>query len=119
MHTLAGSFRAAGADVETRRAGFAPAHLDARRPDLVVLSPGPGTPGDFDVSGTLAAALARDLPVFGVCLGLQGIVEHFGGELAVLPVHGLLVKFAATGAGAAAYFYAVVRFRHVLMQGER
>jgi anthranilate synthase len=86
VHTLAGYFRAAGADVETRRAGFAPAHLDARRPDLVVLSPGPGTPRDFDVSGTLAAALARDLPVFGVCLGLQGIVEHFGGELAVLPV---------------------------------
>ncbi|MET7417739.1 lipopolysaccharide biosynthesis protein [Dactylosporangium sp. NPDC005555] len=40
-------------------------------------------------------------------------------QLAVLPVHGLFVKFAATGAGAAAYCYAVVRLRHVLMQGER
>jgi anthranilate synthase len=42
------------------------------------------------VSGTVRAALARRLPVFGVCLGLQGIVEHLGGELAVLdrPVHG-------------------------------
>ncbi|CAN0471713.1 unnamed protein product, partial [Hapterophycus canaliculatus] len=30
------------------------------------------------------------VPAFGVCLGLQGIVEHFGGELAVLdyPMHG-------------------------------
>jgi anthranilate synthase len=57
---------------------------------LVVLSPGPGTPKDFDVSGTLAAAVERNLPVFGVCLGLQGMVEHFGGTLGVLsyPMHG-------------------------------
>jgi anthranilate synthase len=55
-----------------------------------VLSPGPGTPKDFDVAGTVAAALERRLPVFGVCLGLQGLVEHFGGELGVLdyPMHG-------------------------------
>jgi anthranilate synthase len=56
----------------------------------VVLSPGPGAPRDFDVSGTLRELLARAIPVFGVCLGLQGIVEHFGGELGVLetPMHG-------------------------------
>ncbi len=40
-------------------------------------------------------------------------------QLAVLPVHGLIVQFAATGAGAVAYCYAVVRLRNVLMQGER
>ena len=86
VHTLAGYFRAAGAQVTTRRAGFAPALLDELAPQLVVLSPGPGTPRDFALSATLAALLARELPVFGVCLGLQGIVEHFGGELGVLPV---------------------------------
>jgi anthranilate synthase len=34
--------------------------------------------------------LDRNLPIFGVCLGLQGVVEFFGGELGVLPtpVHG-------------------------------
>jgi anthranilate synthase len=64
--------------------------LDTLRPDLVVLSPGPGSPSDFNVSGTLAAAIARKLPVFGVCLGLQGMVEYFGGALDVLsyPMHG-------------------------------
>ena len=86
VHTLAGYFRASGAEVETRRAGFRQTLLDERRPDLVVLSPGPGAPRDFDLAGTLAALCARELPVFGVCLGLQGIVEYFGGELAVLPV---------------------------------
>ena len=90
VHTLANYLRQTGAAVTTLRAGFPPALLDELRPDLVVLSPGPGTPRDFDVSATLRECLAREIPVFGVCLGLQGIVEHFGGELGVLdpPMHG-------------------------------
>jgi anthranilate synthase len=90
VHTLANYLRQTGAEVVTWRSGFPPADLDALRPDLVVLSPGPGSPADFDVSGALAALRARHLPVFGVCLGLQGMVEHFGGKLGVLgyPVHG-------------------------------
>jgi len=56
----------------------------------VVLSPGPGRPDDFAMRDTLDLLLARDIPVFGVCLGLQGIVEYFGGTLGVLdiPMHG-------------------------------
>jgi len=90
VHTLANYLRQTGAEVVTLRSGFSPEELDTLRPDLVVLSPGPGQPSDFDVSGTLTAAIARNLPVFGVCLGLQGMVEHFGGELGVLsyPMHG-------------------------------
>jgi anthranilate synthase len=90
VHTLADYFRQTGADVVTLRAGFPREELGALEPDLVVLSPGPGTPEDFDVSGTVAACVERNIPVFGVCLGLQGIVEHFGGELGVLeyPMHG-------------------------------
>jgi anthranilate synthase len=90
VHTLANYLRQTGADVVTLRAGFPKIAFDEVRPHLVVLSPGPGSPKDFDVSGTLGAAVERHLPVFGVCLGLQGMVEHFGGELAVLdyPVHG-------------------------------
>ena len=90
VHTLANYFRQTGAQVTTLRAGFPREALDSLRPDLLVLSPGPGRPSDFDVSGTLAAAIERGLPVFGVCLGLQGMVEHFGGALGVLPspVHG-------------------------------
>jgi anthranilate synthase len=90
VHTLANYLRQTGAEVVTLRAGFPHAELDVLRPDLVVLSPGPGAPRDFDLSGTLAALVARALPVFGVCLGLQGMAEHFGATLAVLdyPVHG-------------------------------
>jgi anthranilate synthase len=90
VHTLANYLRQSGAEVFTYRAGFAPTLLDSIAPHLVVLSPGPGKPSDFKLSATLDAAISRGLPVFGVCLGLQGIVEHFGGELGVLerPFHG-------------------------------
>ena len=99
VHTLANYFRQTGADVVTLRAGFPHAALDDLRPELVVLSPGPGRPIDFDVAGTLAAAIGRRLPVFGVCLGLQGIVEHFGGELGVLdyPMHGKASRIQVIG----------------------
>ena len=90
VHTLAGYFRRTGADVATYRAGFPRRRIAEERPDLVLLSPGPGRPEDFGVGETIGAALAAGIPLFGVCLGLQGIVEYHGGRLAVLPtpMHG-------------------------------
>ena len=85
VHTLAGYFAEQGAQVTTLRAGFPAAALDDYRPDLVVLSPGPGRPSDFGCDGLLTELDARSLPAFGVCLGLQAMVEHAGGELALLP----------------------------------
>ncbi|HVT66421.1 MAG TPA: gamma-glutamyl-gamma-aminobutyrate hydrolase family protein, partial [Trebonia sp.] len=78
-------FRQQGADVTTLRAGFPVSMLDSLAPDLVVLSPGPGRPSDFACSALLSELDARRLPAFGVCLGLQAMVEHAGGELSVLP----------------------------------
>jgi anthranilate synthase len=99
VHTLANYLRQTGAEVTTLRAGFPAAVLDELRPDLVVLSPGPGSPRDFDLSRTLDALLARGIPTFGVCLGLQGIVEHLGGELGVLdyPMHGKTSRIRVLG----------------------
>jgi anthranilate synthase len=85
VHTLADYFRQRGAEVTTLRFGFQPELLDSYAPDLVVLSPGPGRPSDFDCAGLLDQVYARGLPVFGVCLGLQAMVEHAGGELSLLP----------------------------------
>ena len=55
-----------------------------------MLSPGPGRPADFGCDKLLSALDERGLPAFGVCLGLQAMVEHAGGELGLLgePVHG-------------------------------
>jgi anthranilate synthase len=90
VHTLAGYFAEQGAAVSTLRAGFDLALLDEFGPDLVVLSPGPGRPADFDCDKLLTALDERELPAFGVCLGLQAMVEHAGGSLGLLdtPVHG-------------------------------
>ena len=91
VHTLANYIRTTGAEVVTMRPDLARAELrEGGGHNLVVLSPGPGRPGDFAMAETLDLAVQRHLPVFGVCLGLQGIVEYFGGSLAVLdpPMHG-------------------------------
>ncbi|WP_328872605.1 anthranilate synthase component I [Streptomyces sp. NBC_00287] len=90
VHCLAGYLRETGAEVGTYRSGGHLPLLAEQRPDLVVLSPGPGTPSDFGTAATLAEAERLGIPVFGVCLGLQGIVEYLGGTLGVLPepVHG-------------------------------
>ena len=99
VHTLANYLRQTGAEVFTLRAGFPPEELDSLKPDLVVLSPGPGQPSDFDLSSTISALLEHKLSIFGVCLGLQGIVEYFGGELSVLPypIHGKASRVRVLG----------------------
>jgi anthranilate synthase len=99
VHTLAGYFREFGAQVTTLRAGFDPALLDEYAPDLVVLSPGPGRPADFGCDKLLGALDERGLPVFGVCLGLQAMVEHAGGSLSLLatPMHGKPSQVQVTG----------------------
>ncbi|MGW6503353.1 glutamine amidotransferase-related protein, partial [Nonomuraea angiospora] len=53
-------------------------------------SPRPGWPSDFGMSALIEQIYARDLPVFGVCLGLQAMVEQAGGTLELLgyPEHG-------------------------------
>jgi anthranilate synthase len=90
VHTLANYLRQTGAIVTTHRHGFPESLLETERPDLVVLSPGPGNPQEFRVPEMVDACIRRQLPIFGVCLGLQGIVQALGGELGTLdyPQHG-------------------------------
>ncbi len=90
VHTLADYIRQTGATVRTLRAGTAVERLLAGGPDLVVHSPGPGTPAEYGVPDLVRALAERGVPQFGVCLGLQGIVEAFGGGLHVMdvPRHG-------------------------------
>jgi anthranilate synthase len=72
------------------RAPVAEETLDRLAPDLVVLSPGPGSPTDFGCKATIEMARKRELPIFGVCLGLQALAEAYGGGLRQLrvPMHG-------------------------------
>lgn len=101
VHTLANYFRQTGAKVTTVRAPVADDVFDRVSPDLVVLSPGPGSPKDFDCAATIKQIRARELPVFGVCLGLQAIAESFGGSLRELaiPVHGKPSRIRVASSG--------------------
>lgn len=67
----------------------------------VVLSPGPGHPGvptDFAVGRDVLLAASR--PVLGVCLGLQGLLTTYGGEVVRLrPAHGEVAAVEHDGRG--------------------
>ena len=69
--------------------------------DGLVLSPGPGHPRDAGVCPALVAALAPRVPILGVCLGHQVIVEAFGGRVdrAARPMHGKTSAMVHDGTG--------------------
>jgi anthranilate synthase/aminodeoxychorismate synthase-like glutamine amidotransferase len=50
-------------------------------PTHLVISPGPGTPKDAGISMRMIDAFAGRIPIFGVCLGHQSVVEVFGGKV--------------------------------------
>lgn len=104
VHNLADYLRQTGAEVTTYRAGSHLPALVRQRPDLLVLSPGPGRPVDFEMNASIEQALDLGVAIFGVCLGLQGLVEHFGGTLATLgrPMHGKESEVRLVAGGGAA-----------------
>lgn len=59
-------------------------------PRLIVISPGPGTPNDAGISMQVIKNYAGKIPLFGVCLGHQCIIESFGGIVGRAPevLHG-------------------------------
>ncbi|QPL44653.1 aminodeoxychorismate/anthranilate synthase component II [Halomonas sp. A40-4] len=67
--------------------------IEAMAPDRIIISPGPGSPDDpryFGVCAEVIEKLGKTTPLLGVCLGMQGIVHVFGGQVvkAPLPMHG-------------------------------
>lgn len=90
VHTLADYIRQTGATAVTYRHGTSMETLLSHNPHLILHSPGPGLPSQFKVPETVRAVAAAGVPQFGVCLGLQGMFEAFGGTLGYLdaPRHG-------------------------------
>jgi anthranilate synthase/aminodeoxychorismate synthase-like glutamine amidotransferase len=67
----------------------------------LVISPGPGTPRDAGVSMRMIQAFAGRIPIFGVCLGHQSLVEVFGGRVvrAARLMHGKVSPVQHDGRG--------------------
>lgn len=57
------------------------ASAQSLNPTHLVISPGPGRPDDAGISLQMIAAFAGKVPVLGVCLGHQSLVQHFGGKI--------------------------------------
>lgn len=92
-HNLDHAFAEAGATTHVvRNDAVDRSAVAAMNPDAIVLSPGPGhpdVPGDFGVCADLIRD-PLDVPMLGVCLGMQGMASHTGGSVVPAPsiVHG-------------------------------
>jgi anthranilate synthase/aminodeoxychorismate synthase-like glutamine amidotransferase len=81
-YNLVQAFLVLGAEVSVYRNDvLTPAAARALEPTHLCISPGPGTPYDAGVSMDMIRAFAGAIPVLGVCLGHQSIVEVFGGKV--------------------------------------
>jgi anthranilate synthase/aminodeoxychorismate synthase-like glutamine amidotransferase len=81
-YNLVQAFLVLGAEVLVHRNdAITVAEAQALEPTHLCISPGPGTPKDAGVSMDMIRAFAGRVPVLGVCLGHQSIVEAFGGQV--------------------------------------
>ncbi len=81
-YNLVQAFLVLGAEVQVvRNDAIGVAEAEARDPTHLCISPGPGAPRDAGVSMDMIRTFAGRIPVLGVCLGHQAIVEAFGGEV--------------------------------------
>jgi anthranilate synthase/aminodeoxychorismate synthase-like glutamine amidotransferase len=81
-YNLVQAFAAMGASVMVfRNDAITVAEGIALEPTHLVISPGPGRPDDAGMSLDMINAFAGKVPILGVCLGHQSIVQHHGGKI--------------------------------------
>ena len=75
--------------------------IETLKPNYIVISPGPCTPNEAGISLQLIEKLAGKIPILGVCLGFQAIVQVFGGNIigAQKIMHGKVSPIHHTGKG--------------------
>ena len=91
VHNLARYFRLLGQEtVVYRNDAITVDQISQLAPAAIVISPGPCTPAQAGVSLEVVKKFSHQIPIFGVCLGHQAIVEALGGEVtrAGSPMHG-------------------------------
>jgi anthranilate synthase/aminodeoxychorismate synthase-like glutamine amidotransferase len=101
-YNLVQAFLILGAEVEVHRNdALTVAAALAQRPTHLVISPGPGTPRDAGTSMSMIEAFAGRIPIFGVCLGHQSLIEAFGGKVvrAARLMHGKVSAVLHDGRG--------------------
>ncbi|PRQ11076.1 anthranilate synthase component II [Corynebacterium sp. 13CS0277] len=102
VYNLVDAFAVAGYDCTVFRNSVDPEVIFATDPDLIVLSPGPGHPTEAGNMMTILDRALDRIPVLGICLGFQALLEHHHGTVrAVGPVHGISDTMLLTDEGIA------------------
>jgi anthranilate synthase/aminodeoxychorismate synthase-like glutamine amidotransferase len=102
VYNLAQAFGSLGAEPVVIRNDASLEDLERVEPEALVISPGPGDPGEAGVSVSAIKAFAERIPILGVCLGHQCIGSAFGGRIdraTVGPVHGKTSDIDHDGSG--------------------
>lgn len=102
VYNLVDAFATAGFDCTVYRNTVPVAQVLAAEPDLICLSPGPGHPRDAGEMTALIDAASGTVPILGICLGFQALIEHHGGTVEPCgPVHGISEQMELTDRGTA------------------
>lgn len=91
-----------GADLDVRRNDTLSVEDVAQMaPERIVLSPGPGTPDDAGITLEVIRCFGPEIPIFGVCLGLQAMGQALGGRVIRAPklMHGKTSPVRHDGSG--------------------
>lgn len=114
-----------GAEVEVvRNDALQVADVYGKKPDGVIISPGPATPNEAGICLALLEEAARQpLPIFGVCLGHQAIGQSFGGKVIRAPyvMHGKTSAISHTAQGVFAELpspFTATRYHSLIVERE-
>ena len=124
-YNLVQAFLVLGADVRVHRNDrIGVDEAEASEPTHLCISPGPGTPADAGVSMRMIERFAGRIPVLGVCLGHQAIVEVFGGAVVRAPrlMHGKASSVRHDGRGlfeGVPQSFAAGRYHSLIAERER
>lgn len=91
-----------GAEVEVRRNDEIDlAGIEQLAPELICISPGPCSPAEAGISTAVIGHFAGQIPIFGICLGMQSIGAVYGGDVVRAPriMHGKTSPIVHRGAG--------------------
>lgn len=98
--------------------------LQLLKPTAIIISPGPGEPGDYPILRHVVNAFEKTMPILGVCLGFQLIVEYYGGKIikSAKPVHGHVTTLTHVGSGifeGVNQDFKVMRYHSLIAQKEK
>jgi len=91
VHNLARYFRQLGCECVVMRNDAVDADwVKSHQPDAIVISPGPCTPNEAGCSIDLVKQFGSTIPILGICLGHQAIIQALGGTIVLAhePIHG-------------------------------